>query len=198
MAESLRSPNRENNISMSEEKDLKNDQNEKELTDQVTDEQVVEEVEEQEEPKVPTVEDKFNELNDKYMRIHAEFDNYRKRTNKEKVDIINTANAGMMRDLLSVVDDLHRANANNQNSDDIDSVKEGFNLIFNKLNSVLEAKGLTEMKAEGEVFDSEIHEALANVPAPNKKMKGKVIEAIEKGYLLNDKVIRYAKVVVGQ
>lgn len=184
---------------MSEEKELKNDQNEKELTDQVTDEQVVEEVvEEVEEPKAPTVEDKFNELNDKYLRLHAEFDNYRKRTNKEKVDIINTANAGMMRDLLSVVDDLHRANANNQNSDDIDSVKEGFNLIFNKLNSVLEAKGLTEMKAEGEVFDSEIHEALANVPAPNKKMKGKVIEAIEKGYLLNDKVIRYAKVVVGQ
>lgn len=180
---------------MSEEKDLKNDQNEKELTDQVIDEQVVEE---QEAPKVPTVEDKFNELNDKYMRIHAEFDNYRKRTNKEKVDIITTANAGMMRDLLSVVDDLHRAKANNENSDDIDSVKEGFNLIFNKLNSVLEAKGLTEMKAEGEVFDSEIHEALANVPAPSKKMKGKVIEAVEKGYYLNDKVIRYAKVVVGQ
>ena len=195
MAESLRSPNRENIISMSEEKDLKNDQNEKELNDQAMDEQIVEE---QEAPKAPTVEDKFNELNDKYMRIHAEFDNYRKRTNKEKVDIINTANAGMMRDLLSVMDDLHRAKVNNETSDDIDSVKEGFNLIFNKLNSVLEAKGLTEMKAEGEVFDSEIHEALANVPAPSKKMKGKVIEAVEKGYYLNDKVIRYAKVVVGQ
>ncbi len=195
MAESLRSPNRENIISMSEEKDLKNDQNEKELNDQVMDEQIVEE---QESPKAPTVEDKFNELNDKYMRIHAEFDNYRKRTNKEKVDIINTANAGMMRDLLSVMDDLHRAKVNNETADDIDSVKEGFNLIFNKLNSVLEAKGLTEMKAEGEVFDSEIHEALANVPAPSKKMKGKVIEAVEKGYYLNDKVIRYAKVVVGQ
>ena len=195
MAESLRSPNRENIISMSEEKDLKNDQNEKELNDQVMDEQIVEE---QESPKAPTVEDKFNELNDKYMRIHAEFDNYRKRTNKEKVDIINTANAGMMRDLLSVMDDLHRAKVNNETADDIDSVKEGFNLIFNKLNAVLEAKGLTEMKAEGEVFDSEIHEALANVPAPSKKMKGKVIEAVEKGYYLNDKVIRYAKVVVGQ
>lgn len=195
MAESLCSTNPENIISMSEEKDLKNDQNEKELNDQVMDEQIVEE---QESPKAPTVEDKFNELNDKYMRIHAEFDNYRKRTNKEKVDIINTANAGMMRDLLSVMDDLHRAKVNNETADDIDSVKEGFNLIFNKLNSVLEAKGLTEMKAEGEVFDSEIHEALANVPAPSKKMKGKVIEAVEKGYYLNDKVIRYAKVVVGQ
>ena len=195
MAESLCSTNPENIISMSEEKGLKNDQNEKELNDQVMDEQIVEE---QESPKAPTVEDKFNELNDKYMRIHAEFDNYRKRTNKEKVDIINTANAGMMRDLLSVMDDLHRAKVNNETADDIDSVKEGFNLIFNKLNSVLEAKGLTEMKAEGEVFDSEIHEALANVPAPSKKMKGKVIEAVEKGYYLNDKVIRYAKVVVGQ
>ena len=190
---------------MLEEKDLKNDKNEKELNDQVVEEQIVEEqivekqiVEKQEAPKAPTVEDKFNELNDKYLRIHAEFDNYRKRTNKEKVDIINTANAGMMRDLLSVVDDLHRANANNQTSDNIESVKEGFNLIFNKLNSVLEAKGLTEMKSEGEVFDSEIHEAIANVPAPSKKMKGKVIEAIEKGYYLNDKVIRYAKVIVGQ
>jgi molecular chaperone GrpE len=195
MAESLCSTNPENIISMSEEKGLKNDQNEKELNDQVMDEQIVEE---QEAPKAPTVEDKFNELNDKYMRIHAEFDNYRKRTNKEKVDIINTANAGMMRDLLSVMDDLHRAKVNNETADDIDSVKEGFNLIFNKLNAVLEAKGLTEMKAEGEVFDSEIHEALANVPAPSKKMKGKVIEAVEKGYYLNDKVIRYAKVVVGQ
>jgi len=175
---------------MSEEKDLNNDQSEKELNDQV--------VEEQAEVKEPTAEDRFNELNDKYIRIHAEFDNYRKRTNKEKVDIISSANAGLMRDLLSVMDDLHRAQTNNQEAVDIDSVKEGFNLIFHKLNSVLEAKGLKEMKAEGEVFDSEIHEAIANIPAPSKKQKGKVIEAVEKGYYLNEKVIRYAKVVVGQ
>lgn len=175
---------------MSEEKDLNNEQNEKELNDQVAEEQA--------EVKEPTAEDRYNELNNKYLRIHAEFDNYRKRTNKEKIDIIATANAGMMRDLLSVMDDLNRAQLNNKEAIDINSVKEGFDLIFHKLNSVLEAKGLKEMKAEGEVFDSEVHEAIANVPAPSKKLKGKVIEAVEKGYYLNDKVIRYAKVVVGQ
>ena len=195
MAVSLRSPNRENNYSMSEEKDLNNDQNEKELNDQVVEEQVEEQ---QEEVKIPTVEDRFNELNDKYLRIHAEFDNFRKRTHKEKIDIISTANAGMMRDLLSVMDDLDRANSNNKTADDINSVKEGFSLIYNKLNSVLEAKGLKEMKVEGESFDSEIHEAIANIPAPSKKLKGKIVEAVEKGYYLNEKVIRYAKVVVGQ
>lgn len=180
---------------MSDEKDLNKDQSEKELNDQVAEEQMEET---QEEVKIPTVEERFNELNDKYLRLHAEFDNFRKRTNKEKIDIISTANAGMMRDLLSVMDDLHRAKVNNETADDIDSVKEGFDLIYSKLNSVLEAKGLKEMKAEGEQFDSELHEAIANVPAPNKKLKGKVIEAVEKGYYLNDKVIRYAKVVVGQ
>lgn len=195
MAVSLRSPNRENNYSMSEEKDLNNDQNEKELNDQVVEEQVEET---QEEVKIPTVEERFNELNDKYLRIHAEFDNFRKRTHKEKIDIISTANAGMMRDLLSVMDDLDRANSNNKTATDIDSVKEGFTLIYNKLNSVLEAKGLKEMKVEGENFDSEIHEAIANIPAPSKKLKGKIVEAVEKGYYLNEKVIRYAKVVVGQ
>lgn len=179
---------------MSEEKDLNNDQNEKEVKDEVVEEQV----EEQVEVKEPTAEDRYNELNDKYLRIHAEFDNYRKRSNKEKVDIISTANAGMMKDLLPVLDDFNRAIANNKTAEDIDSVKEGFNLIFHKFNSILEGKGLKEMKADGEVFDSEIHEAIANVPAPSKKLKGKVIEAVEKGYYLNDKVIRYAKVVVGQ
>lgn len=180
---------------MSEEKDLNNDQNEKELNDQVVEEQVEEPIEE---VKIPTVEDRFNELNDKYLRLHAEFDNFRKRTHKEKIDIISTANAGMMRDLLSVMDDLDRANSNNKTADDINSVKEGFTLIYNKLNSVLEAKGLKEMKVEGESFDSEIHEAIANIPAPSKKLKGKIVEAVEKGYYLNEKVIRYAKVVVGQ
>ena len=173
---------------MSDEKELNNDQ-------EVNDQEVKETVEE---VKEPTAEDRYAELNDKYMRLHAEFDNYRKRTNKEKVNIISTANAGMMRDLLSVIDDFHRAKTNNDSSEDLNGVKEGFNLIFNKFNSILGAKGLSEMKVEGEVFDSEIHEAIANIPAPSKKMKGKVIEAVEKGYYLNDKVIRYAKVVVGQ
>lgn len=152
----------------------------------------------QETPQEPTMEDKYNELNNKYLRIHAEFDNYRKRTNKEKVDLISTANAGVLKDLLPVLDDFERAMANNASVDDIESVKEGFNLIFNKFSSILQAKGLKEMPAVGETFDPELHEAIAKIPAPKKKMKGKVVDAVEKGYYLNDKVIRYAKVAVGE
>ncbi|NVK65952.1 MAG: nucleotide exchange factor GrpE [Flavobacteriales bacterium] len=153
---------------------------------------------ESETPQEPTFEDKYKELNDKYLRIHAEFDNYRKRTNKEKLDIINTANAALLKDLLPVMDDFERAIANNETVEDVEALKEGFNLIFNKFRTTLESKGLKPMEANGEVFDAEIHEAIANIPAPKKKLKGKVIEAVEKGYYLNDKVIRYAKVVVGQ
>ena len=176
---------------MSDEKEIKNDQEVKENEVNETKDTI-------EENEEPTAEQRYAELNDKYIRIHAEFDNYRKRTNKEKVDIINTANAGMMKDMLSVIDDFQRAQANNENAEEIESVKEGFNLIYNKFKTILEGKGLKEMKADGEVFDSELHEAIANIPAPKKKDKGKVIEAVEKGYYLNDKVIRYAKVVVGQ
>lgn len=177
---------------MSEEK---NQNSEDQVQDQVQENETAEKAETKSEP---TIEDKYNELNDKYIRVHAEFDNFRKRTNKEKVDIINMANAGVLKDLLPVIDDFERAIANNQNAEDIESVKEGFNLIFNKFKSILTSKGLKEMKADGEPFDSELHEAIANIPAPKKKDKGKVIEAVEKGYYLNDKVIRYAKVVVGQ
>jgi molecular chaperone GrpE len=191
MAVSLRSLFKKIRIDMSDEKEIKNDQEVKENEANETKDTI-------EENEEPTAEQRYAELNDKYIRIHAEFDNYRKRTNKEKVDIINTANAGMMKDLLSVIDDFQRAQANNENAEEIESVKEGFNLIYNKFKTILEGKGLKEMKADGEVFDSELHEAIANIPAPKKKDKGKVIEAVEKGYYLNDKVIRYAKVVVGQ
>lgn len=153
---------------------------------------------EAEEKAEPSAEELYAELNNKYMRIHAEFDNYRKRTNKEKIDIISNANAGILKDMLPVMDDFDRAIQNNLTSDDIDGVKEGFNLIYNKFKSILEAKGLKPMNSDGEVFDVEIHEAIANVPAPTEEQKGKVIEAVEKGYYLNDKVIRFAKVVVGQ
>ena len=191
MAVSLRSLFKKIRIDMSDEKEIKNDQEVKENEVNETKDTI-------EENEEPTAEQRYAELNDKYIRIHAEFDNYRKRTNKEKVDIINTANAGMMKDLLSVIDDFQRAQANNENAEEIESVKEGFNLIYNKFKTIFEGKGLKEMKADGEVFDSELHEAIANIPAPKKKDKGKVIEAVEKGYYLNDKVIRYAKVVVGQ
>jgi molecular chaperone GrpE len=146
----------------------------------------------------PTAEERYAELNDKYLRLHAEFDNFRKRTNKEKVDLINSAGEGVLRDMIPTMDDFERAIKNNETSDDINGVKEGFHLIYNKYKNTLESKGLKSMNSEGQDFDVEIHEAIANVPAPSKKLRGKVIEAVEKGYYLNDKVIRFAKVVVGQ
>lgn len=181
---------------MSEEKDLEKEEQEQvanEATDNNTDQEDT-----PKEVKEPTAEERYAELNDKYIRIHAEFDNYRKRSNKEKIDIISTASAGVLKNLLPVIDDFERAIENNAKVDDIESVKEGFNLIFNKFNGILEAQGLKPMNSTGENFDVELHEAIANVPAPKKKLKGKVIEAVEKGYYLNDKVIRFAKVVVGQ
>ncbi|MBL1281044.1 MAG: nucleotide exchange factor GrpE [Fluviicola sp.] len=146
----------------------------------------------------PTAEDKYAELNNKYLRIHAEFDNYRKRTNKEKIDIIGNANASLLKDLIPVIDDFERAIQNNENLEDAKALKEGFNLIFSKFMNTLTAKGLKPMDSVGQEFDADIHEAIANVPAPKKKQKGKVIDAIEKGYTLNDKIIRFAKVIVGQ
>jgi len=146
----------------------------------------------------PTAEEKYTELNNKYLRIHAEFDNYRKRTNKEKIDIIGNANASLLKDLIPIIDDFERAILNNENVEDTDALKEGFNLIFNKFMNTLTAKGLKPMDSVGQDFDADIHEAIANVPAPKKKQKGKVIDAIEKGYTLNDKIIRFAKVIVGQ
>ena len=145
-----------------------------------------------------TWEDKYEEMNDKFIRLYAEFDNYRRRTNKERIDLIGSASAGVVRDMIPVLDDFDRAILNNEKSDDIKAVKEGFLLVSTKFRGILEGKGLKAMKSKGETFDSEFHEAIANIPAPDKKSKGKVIDDVEKGYLLNDKVIRFAKVVVGQ
>lgn len=137
-------------------------------------------------------------LNDKYLRLYSEFDNYRKRTNKEKLDLIATASAGVLKDLVSIMDDFERAIANNENSNDIDALKEGFKLIHHKMRNTLESKGLKQMSSKGQPFDPELHEAIANIPAPVEELKGKVVDDVEKGYFLNDKVLRYAKVVVGQ
>lgn len=145
-----------------------------------------------------TEESRYAELNDKYLRLYSEFDNYRKRTNKEKIELISSANADLLKSLISTLDDFERAIANNQTSEDIEAIKEGFNLIYNKFKSTLEAKGLKAVEAKGKEFDIEFHEAIANVPAPTPDLVGKIVDDVEKGYTLNDKVIRYAKVVVGQ
>ena len=136
-------------------------------------------------------------VNEKFLRLYSEFDNFRRRTAKEKIELTKTAGEGVIKELLTVLDDFQRAIDNNDKVDDIDSVKEGFKLIQHKFSHILETKGLKPMDSMGEVFDVDKHEALTQIPAPSKKQKGTVLDVIEPGYLLNDKVIRFAKVVVG-
>tara|TARA_B100001287_G_scaffold275443_1_gene283062 strand:- start:8930 stop:9481 length:552 start_codon:yes stop_codon:yes gene_type:complete len=150
------------------------------------------------EEKELTPEEKYNELNNRFLRLYAEFENYRKRTNKERLDLITNANSDLLKELIPVIDDFERAIENNVEADDIAGIKEGFSLIYNKYKGLLQSKGLKAMDSKGEAFDPELHEAIANLPTDDKKMKGKVIDDVEKGYFLNDKVLRFAKVVVGQ
>jgi molecular chaperone GrpE len=139
-----------------------------------------------------------DEYKDKFVRLYAEFENYRRRTNQERLDLIVSANGGLLKDLLPVLDDLDRAITNNEQLEDVAALREGFKLIQNKFKQILLSKGLKEMEAKGLTFDSDLHEAIANIPAPEATLKGKVIEDVERGYFLNDKVLRFAKVVVGQ
>ena len=139
-----------------------------------------------------------NEFQDKFIRLYSKFENFRKRTAKEKLDIINNASKDVLIDLLPVLDDFERAIQNNQDSDDSEAIKEGFNLIYNKFSKSLQSKGLKSMDSKNNPFDVDLHEAITNIPAPKDDLKGKVVDVIEKGYYLNDKVLRFAKVVVGQ
>ncbi|QQL51520.1 nucleotide exchange factor GrpE [Mucilaginibacter ginkgonis] len=135
--------------------------------------------------------------NDKYLRLYAEFDNFRRRTNKERADERLNAGKDTITALLPVLDDFERAIKAMDTATDIIPVKEGVALIQNKLKKALAAKGLTEMEAKGVPFDADIHEAITSIPAPSDDLKGKVVDELEKGYYLNEKVIRFAKVVVG-
>ncbi|MFH1297725.1 MAG: nucleotide exchange factor GrpE [Bacteroidota bacterium] len=143
-------------------------------------------------------EEKIAELNDRFLRLYSEFDNYRKRTLKEKIELSRNASAEVITDLLPALDDFERAiKAFSETGDSNAALKEGIILIYNKFLNVLTQKGLEQMKTIGEPFDTDFHEAITNIPAPSPDLKGKVVDEIEKGYLLNGKVIRYAKVVVG-
>jgi molecular chaperone GrpE len=139
---------------------------------------------------------KIAELNDKYLRLYAEFDNYRRRTIREKAEIIQNASSDMMVVLLPVIDDFDRAVRAFEQSSDVNALKEGIILVQQKFRGILNQKGLEEMKSIGEVFDTDLHEAVANVEAQQEDQKNKVVDEIEKGYFLNGKVIRFAKVVV--
>jgi molecular chaperone GrpE len=136
-------------------------------------------------------------LNDKYLRLFAEFDNYKRRTQKERVELLQTAGKDIIVSLLSVLDDFDRANKAMANATDVNAIREGINLVHAKLKNLLVQKGLKEMESINTVFDTDNHEAITKIPAPTEDMKGKVMDELEKGYTLNDKVIRFAKVVVG-
>lgn len=156
----------------------------------------IEETVEKQEENTVNFEEKFNELNDKYLRLYSEYDNYRKRTANEKVELIKTAAEGTILALLPILDDFERALPTMEKSED-KTHYEGMMLIYNKLKRTLEQKGLEEIKATGEPFNTDEHEALTQIPAPDESMKDKVIDVVQKGYKLNGKVIRYARVVVG-
>jgi molecular chaperone GrpE len=135
---------------------------------------------------------------DKYLRLSAEFDNYRKRTLKEKADMLRSANEDLLKDILPIIDDFERGIDHIEKAPDFDALKIGVQLIYNKFNEFIKQNGLKEIAALGQPFDLDFHEAVTKIPAPSEEMKGKILDVVEKGYLLNDKVIRYAKVVVGE
>lgn len=145
------------------------------------------------EEKLQQLGDKLAEMNDKYVRLYSEYENYRKRTNGEKADLILNGSKDMIKAILPVVDDMERAL---QSMADGENAKEGVQLIYNKLTNILSQKGVKPMEAKGQKFDENVHEAVTQFPAADESEKGVVVDVVEKGYFLNDKVLRYAKVVV--
>lgn len=166
-----------------------------------TNEELVDETTEQEaqETEEITEEQKAQEESERYLRLYSEFENFRKRTQKEKIELYKTAGEDVLSALIPVVDDFERAQKVNQTVDNLDAVKEGFALIHDKFVKIINQKGLEAIPSSiGEKLNIEFHEAITQVPAPSDDLKGKIIDELEKGYTLNGKVIRYAKVVVGQ
>lgn len=162
------------------------------LDDDVTEQETVGELSEQEK-----FQQELTEANNKYLRLYAEFDNYKRRTSKERVELLQTAGKEVIGDLLTVLDDFERALKSMESVQNIDTVKEGIDLVYQKLKSILSRKGLKEMESIGQEFNADLHEAITRIPAPSPDQAGKIIDEVEKGYFLNDKVLRYAKVVVG-
>jgi molecular chaperone GrpE len=147
----------------------------------------------------PTPEELIQVEKDKFLRLFAEFENYKKRTTKERIELFKTAGQEVMTSLLPVVDDFERALSHIEENKETEELRKGVLLIYQKLYNTLELKGLSKVETkDGDTFDAEIHEAITQIPAPSKDLKGKVIDCVEKGYKLGDKIIRYPKVVIGQ
>ena len=137
------------------------------------------------------------DLKDKYLRLAAEFENYKRRTTKERIDLFKTANQELMVALLPALDDFDRARNFTRDTDDASAVRESLEIIYNKLQKTLSQKGLVPMEVKGNSFDPDLHEAITQIPAPSEELKGKIVDEVERGYYLGDKVIRHAKVVLG-
>jgi molecular chaperone GrpE len=142
--------------------------------------------------------DKNAELHDKYLRLSAEFDNYRKRTHREKTELIKTASDDLLKKIIPVVDDFERGLAAVNNSGDLEAIKQGINLIYVRFREFLQQQGIREIESINQDFNTDFHEAVTKIPVEDENLKGKVVDVIEKGYFLHDKVIRYPKVVVGE
>jgi molecular chaperone GrpE len=140
----------------------------------------------------------LQEQKDKFVRLYAEFDNFRRRSAKEKVELIQTAGREVIQSMLEVLDDCDRAEKQIQKTEDPAQIREGVQLVFNKFRAILQSRGLKEMNAIGSAFDPDIHEAITEIPVNDPAKAGKVVDEVEKGYFLNDKIIRFAKVVVGK
>ena len=172
-----------------------------ELEDAIKNAQVEEnqDVKKDVEKEEPTSEELIQAEKDKYLRLFAEFENYKKRTTKERIELYKTASQDLMTSLLPIIDDFERALTHIEEDKEAEELRKGVLLIYQKFYSTLESKGLSNIEVkQGDAFDVEIHEAITQVPAPSKKLKGKVIDCVEKGYKLGDKIIRYPKVVIGQ
>jgi len=137
------------------------------------------------------------EWQNKHLRLYAEFDNFKRRTSKERLELLQIAGKDVIVDLLPVLDDFERAQKSIETATDIEAVKEGVKLVHQKLKNILIQKGLKEMETKGTEFNPDVHEGITNIPAPTVDLKGKIVDELEKGYYLNDKVIRFAKVIIG-
>jgi molecular chaperone GrpE len=140
----------------------------------------------------------LEEVKDKHLRLIAEFDNFRRRIAKEKIELTQTAGKDIIQSLLVVLDDMGRAEKQLETTDDLTAIKEGIALVFNKMRTILQHKGLKMMEANNVEFDADLHEAITEIPAPDKDKAGKILDVVEPGYYLNDRLIRFAKVVVGK
>jgi molecular chaperone GrpE len=170
---------------------------EKELINENQSSEVVEQSESTIDP-IVELNEKLQQSEEKYLRLYAEFDNFKRRNAKERVDLIQTAGRDVIQSMLEVMDDCDRAEKQLQTSEDLQQIRQGIQIVFTKLRNTLQAKGVKEMKSIGEEFNPDIHEAITEIPVNDPSMVGKVVDEVEKGYTLNEKIIRYSKVVVGK